>query len=95
MKLLRAHPRLFSLVAAAGWARLRLLRAVLCAASAVAVAQQGTPVDTQNRELRHARLYGIATSKTFDNVNRTMLAPRSKFCSTSWATERVCPGLQG
>ena len=70
MKLLRAHPRLFSLVAAAGWIRLRLLRAVLCAASAVAVAQQGTPVDTQNRELRHARLYGVATSKTFDNVNR-------------------------
>jgi phosphonate transport system substrate-binding protein len=70
MKLLRAHARLFSLVAATGWIRLRLLAAVLCAASAIAVAQPGTPVDTQNRELRHARLYAIATSKTFNHVNR-------------------------
>jgi phosphonate transport system substrate-binding protein len=61
---------LFSLVAAAGWIRLRPLAAVLCAASAVAVAQPGTPVSTQNRELRHARLYAVATSKTFNNVNR-------------------------
>jgi phosphonate transport system substrate-binding protein len=70
MKLLRTLPRWLPLVAAAGWIRLRLLAAVLCAASAAAVAQPGTPVDTQNRELRHARLYGVATSKTFDNVNR-------------------------
>jgi ABC-type phosphate/phosphonate transport system substrate-binding protein len=70
MKLLRAHPRLFSLVAAAGWIRLRLLAAVLCAASALAVAQPGTPVNTPNRELRHARLYAVASSKTVHNVNR-------------------------
>jgi phosphonate transport system substrate-binding protein len=61
---------LFSLGSAAGWIRLRLLAAVLCAAGAAAVAQPGTPVDTQNRELRHARLYAVASSKTFHNVNR-------------------------
>src|ERR1035437_5382024 len=70
MKLLRAHPRLFLLVAAAGAIRLRPLAAVLCAASVIAVAQTGTPINTQNRELRHARLYGVASSKTFNNVNR-------------------------
>jgi phosphonate transport system substrate-binding protein len=59
MKLLRTHPRLFSLVAA-----------VLCAGSTAAEAQPGTPVDTQNSELRHARLYAVASSKTFHNVNR-------------------------
>src|ERR1035437_6729396 len=70
MKLLRAHARLFLLVAGAGRIRLRRVAAVLCPAGAIAVAQPGTPVDTQTRELRHARLYAIATSKTFNHVNR-------------------------
>ena len=59
MKLLRAHPRWISLVAA-----------VLCAASAIAVAQQGAPAGAQTRELRHARLYVVASSQVFNKVNR-------------------------
>jgi phosphonate transport system substrate-binding protein len=61
---------LFSLVAAAGWIRLRPLAAVLCAAGALAVAQPGTPVSTQNRGLHRALMREVSSSSTFSGVNR-------------------------
>jgi phosphonate transport system substrate-binding protein len=73
MKLLRRLPRWFSPVTAAGWVSLRLLTAVLCAASAVAVAQQGTAgraTSTEAHGPRHALLRAVASSRVFNNVNR-------------------------
>ena len=61
------------LVTAAGWTALCRLALVLAVAIGAALAQRGTPVGAAGGEtgaLRQARLYGIASSKTFSNVNR-------------------------
>jgi phosphonate transport system substrate-binding protein len=73
MNQLRALPRLFSLVTAAGWIWLWRFVPVLCVASGTALAQQDTSGRTTNAgtgELVHARLHGVASSRVFNNVNR-------------------------
>ncbi|MGA2267746.1 MAG: PhnD/SsuA/transferrin family substrate-binding protein [Bryobacteraceae bacterium] len=73
MKLLRAHPRWFSLVMAAGCIWLCWFVAVASVASGAALAQQNTAgraTGTEAHGLRHALLRGVASSRVFNNVNR-------------------------
>ncbi len=73
MKLLHALPRWLPLVTAVGWIRLWRFLPILCVASGTALAQpdaSGPATSTRTGELRHARLYMVASSQVFNTVNR-------------------------
>jgi phosphonate transport system substrate-binding protein len=65
-----------------------LVTAVLCAGSAVALAQQGAPAGAQTRELRHTRLYVVASSLVFHTVKRNDARVAMKVWFTVLAQQR-------
>ena len=73
MRLVGISTGLWPLATVAGWTWRCRVVLVLGVAVGAALAQQGTPgraTSIGNSELRQARLYGVASSRTFSNVNR-------------------------